>query len=84
VPLLSRADKLLWRGLRWFYRMRQRRVKEAWNTTRAEFEELASHGYVVVCIGHPYWNPFVYGSGCEVLPFDGQDNGRPGACLLKA
>jgi hypothetical protein len=36
------------------------------------FEELASHGYVVVCIGHPYWNPFVYGSGGEVIPFDGQ------------
>jgi hypothetical protein len=37
------------------------------------FEELASHGYVVVCIGHPYWNPFVYGSGGEVLPFDDQN-----------
>jgi predicted dienelactone hydrolase len=37
------------------------------------FEELASHGYVVVCIGHPYWIPFVYGSGGEVLPFDGQN-----------
>jgi hypothetical protein len=24
------ADKLLWRGLRWFYRMRQRRIREAW------------------------------------------------------
>lgn len=38
----------------------------------ALFEELASHGYVVVCIGHPYWNPFVYGPGGEALPFDGQ------------
>jgi len=37
------------------------------------FEELASNGYVVVCIGHPYWNPFVYGSGGEVIPFDGQN-----------
>ena len=23
------------------------------------FEDLASHGYVVACIGHPHWNPFV-------------------------
>jgi predicted dienelactone hydrolase len=38
----------------------------------ALFEELASQGYVVLCIGHPYWNPYVYGSGGEVLPFDGQ------------
>jgi len=37
------------------------------------FEELASHGYVIACIGHPYWNPFVYGSGGEVIPFDGQN-----------
>ncbi|GEM_PF-6211176 len=37
------------------------------------FEELASHGYVVLCIGHPYWNPFVYGSNGEALPFDGQN-----------
>ena len=36
------------------------------------FEELASHGYVIACIGHPYWNRFVYGSGGEVIPFDGQ------------
>ena len=28
-PPLWWADKLLWRGLRWFYRMRQRRVREA-------------------------------------------------------
>ena len=28
-PPLWWTDKLLWRGLRWFYRMRQRRVKEA-------------------------------------------------------
>jgi predicted dienelactone hydrolase len=39
----------------------------------ALFEELASHGYVVLCIGHPYWNPFVYGAHGEVLPFDGQN-----------
>jgi len=39
----------------------------------AVFEELASHGYVVLCIGHPYWNPFVYGGDGEVLPFDGQN-----------
>lgn len=38
----------------------------------ALFEELASNGYVVLCIGHPYWNPYVYGSDGEVLPFDGQ------------
>jgi hypothetical protein len=38
------------------------------------FEELASHGYVVACIGHPYWNPFVYGPGGEVLPFDRQND----------
>jgi predicted dienelactone hydrolase len=37
------------------------------------FEELASHGYIVVCIGHPYWNPFMYGAGGEILPFDGQN-----------
>ena len=34
---------------------------------------MASHGYVVLCIGHPYWNPFVYGAEGEVLPFDGQN-----------
>jgi predicted dienelactone hydrolase len=39
----------------------------------ALYEELASHGYVVLCVGHPYWNPFVYGAGGEVLPFDGQN-----------
>jgi len=39
----------------------------------ALFEELASHGYVVLCIGHPYWNPFVYGADGEVLSFDGQN-----------
>jgi len=39
----------------------------------ALFEELASHGYVVLCIGHPYWNPFVYGADSEVFPFDGQN-----------
>ena len=38
------------------------------------FEELASHGYIVACIGHPYWNPFVYGSNGEVIPFDGQND----------
>jgi predicted dienelactone hydrolase len=39
----------------------------------ALFEELASHGYVVLCIGHPYWNPFVYGADGEVLRFDGEN-----------
>jgi hypothetical protein len=29
-PPLWWADKLLWRGLRWFYRMRQRRVDVEW------------------------------------------------------
>lgn len=38
------------------------------------FEELASHGYVVACIGHPHWNPFVYGSNGEVIPFDGHND----------
>jgi len=38
------------------------------------FEELASHGYVVVCIGHPYWNPYVYGSEGEAIPFDGKND----------
>jgi predicted dienelactone hydrolase len=37
------------------------------------FEELASQGYVVLCIGHPYWNPYVFGSGGEALPFDGEN-----------
>jgi predicted dienelactone hydrolase len=37
------------------------------------FEELASQGYILVCIGHPYWNPFVYGPGGEVIPFDRQN-----------
>ncbi|MCJ7624687.1 MAG: hypothetical protein MUO76_14390, partial [Anaerolineaceae bacterium] len=37
------------------------------------FEELASQGYVVLCIGHPYWNPFVYGGDGEIIPFDGQN-----------
>jgi predicted dienelactone hydrolase len=37
------------------------------------FEELASHGYIIVCIGHPYWNPFVYGPRGEALPFDGKN-----------
>jgi predicted dienelactone hydrolase len=39
----------------------------------ALFEDLASHGYVVLCIGHPYWLPFVYGADGEILPFDGQN-----------
>ena len=39
----------------------------------ALFEELASHGYVVVCIGHPYWNRFVYGPSGEALPLDGKN-----------
>jgi predicted dienelactone hydrolase len=34
------------------------------------FEELASQGYVVACIGHPYWNPFVYGEGGEIIVLD--------------
>jgi len=39
----------------------------------ALFEELASHGYLVLCIGHPHWNPFLYGADGEVIPFDGQN-----------
>lgn len=30
-PPLWWADELLWRGLKWFYGMRQRRVREAWD-----------------------------------------------------
>jgi hypothetical protein len=36
-PPLRWADKLLWRGLRWFYRMRQRRI---WHV-RDQFTEKA-------------------------------------------
>ena len=37
------------------------------------FEELASYGYIVACIGHPYWNPFIYGPEGIVIPFDGEN-----------
>jgi len=32
-PPLWWADELLWQGLRWFYRMRQWRVGEAWKSS---------------------------------------------------
>jgi len=40
------------------------------NGTTALSEDLASHGYVVIAVGHPYWNPFVYDSTGGVVPFD--------------
>jgi len=33
-------------------------------------EELASHGYVVVCVGHPYWCEYYFGPDGEVIFFD--------------
>ena len=38
----------------------------------ALYEELASHGYVVLSIGHPYWNPYDFGPSGEVITFDKQ------------
>jgi predicted dienelactone hydrolase len=35
-------------------------------------EELASHGYVVLTIGHPYWEPFYFDAEGGVIPFDGE------------
>jgi len=33
-------------------------------------EELASHGYVVFSIGHPYWCEFYYDAQGKIIPFD--------------
>ena len=38
------------------------------NTTL--FQELASHGYIVFSIGHPYWNAFHYDEQGQVVQFD--------------
>jgi hypothetical protein len=37
------------------------------------FQELASRGYVVISVGHPYWNAFSYGAEGQVIPFDNQN-----------
>jgi predicted dienelactone hydrolase len=34
------------------------------------FQELASHGYVVLSVGHPYWNAFYYDQNGHTVPFD--------------
>ncbi len=34
------------------------------------FEELASHGYVVISVGHPYWNAFYYDAEGHVIALD--------------
>jgi glutamine amidotransferase-like uncharacterized protein len=36
-------------------------------------EELASHGYVVLTVGHPYWNPFYFDVEGGIIPFDGNN-----------
>jgi predicted dienelactone hydrolase len=36
-------------------------------------EELASHGYVVFTVGHPYWEPFYFDAEGNVIPYDGSD-----------
>jgi len=41
------------------------------NTTL--FQELASHGYIVFSIGHPYWNAFHYDEQGQVIQFDVND-----------
>ena len=41
------------------------------NTTL--FQELASHGYIVLSIGHPYWNAFHYDEQGQVIQFDVDD-----------
>lgn len=38
------------------------------NTTL--FQELASHGYIVLSVGHPYWNAFSYDEKGMVTPLD--------------
>ena len=41
------------------------------NTTL--FQELASHGYVVFSVGHPYWNAYYYDAEGRVIPFDNEN-----------
>ena len=41
------------------------------NTTL--FQELASHGYIVLSVGHPYWNAFYYGEQGLTIPFNGDN-----------
>lgn len=41
------------------------------NTTL--FQELASHGYIVISVGHPYWNAFYYNEEGKAMPLD-EDN----------
>ena len=43
-PPLWWADKMLWRGLRWFYRMRKRRVGEAWDQFTEKTETATVEG----------------------------------------
>ncbi len=38
------------------------------------FQELASRGYMVFSVGHPYWNAFTYGPQGQVIPFDNQND----------
>lgn len=37
------------------------------------FQDLASQGYIVLSVGHPYWNAFSYGREGQVVPFDNQN-----------
>jgi hypothetical protein len=39
----------------------------------ALFQELASNGYIVFSVGHPYWNAFYYDDQGQVIPFDGDN-----------
>lgn len=41
------------------------------NTTL--FQELASNGYIVLCVGHPYWNAFYYDAHGQPTPFNGDN-----------
>jgi len=37
------------------------------------FQELASNGYIVFCVGHPYWNAFYYDAHGQPIPFNGDN-----------
>ena len=39
----------------------------------ALFQELASHGYIVFSVCHPYWNAFCYDSNGQSIPFDNEN-----------
>ena len=39
----------------------------------ALFQELASHGYIVFSVGHPYWNAFYYDSNDQSIPFNNEN-----------